>query len=102
MGFLFSVSIGESFILFDNRCPRPAPRIGVEGLSIFPDQRDHLFQAGLLNLNKVLGKSLMTVEPVFRSTDRPIQDHADDCFRVSDRKCSNRGTSNTSAHMMCT
>jgi hypothetical protein len=95
---LLHVRRGERWVASDDGCPWPAARLGVKRLAFLLYERDDALQPLLFDECEVLRKARMTVDAIFRATDRPVKNHAERRLRMRDCEGNDRRAAHARAH----
>src|SRR5205823_14893983 len=69
------VLLRERTVAADDRSPRPASRVGVEGLAVLLHQRDRAVEAVRADVVEVIGEALVRLDAVLRAADGPPKEH---------------------------
>ena len=91
---------GECRIVAQQRGPRPAARIGVEGLAFLAHVRNDAIHAVLLDERQVLREARMRLDAVLRAADRPPEQHAQRRRGIRDAERHDARAAHAAAHEM--
>ena len=95
-----SIRRGESGVVADHRGPRTAARIFGKALAALASERGDFDHAVLLDIGQMLREALVRIDPIFRTADRPVQQHARCRLRMRHGKRDDRRATHASAHQM--